>query len=87
MRFGVSASLDSYRRTSFLIVLFVLLCILASFQLASYLSDREMVEQIIRTDLANRNMAMILTESVSSAIRNADILLRIFKGDWKTAAH
>ncbi len=84
MRLGISTGLDSYRRTSLLIVGFVVLCIFGAFRLADYLSDRELADQKIRTDVANRNLAMILTESVSSAIRNADILLRIFKGDWES---
>ena len=75
--------MDSYRRTTLLIVGFVVLCIVGAFRLADYLSDRELADQKIRTDVANRNLAMILTESVNSAIRNADILLRIFKGDWE----
>ena len=85
MRLGKSGSLDSYRRTTLLIVGFVVLCIFAAFRLTDYLSDRELVDQKVRTDVANRNLAMILTESVSSAIRNADILLRIFKGDWENS--
>ena len=84
MRLGIATGLDSYRRTTLLIVGFVMLCMIGAFRLAGYLSDRELADQKVRTDVANRNLAMILTESVSSAIRNADILLRIFKGDWET---
>lgn len=60
------------------------MCMTGAFHMASYLSDREFADQKIRTDAANRNLSMILTESVSSAIRNADILLRIFKRDWES---
>jgi len=65
-------------------VVFVLLCCLFSFQLAFFLSERELSEQKIRVDTANRNMAMVLTENIEHAFQQADILLRFMKIEWES---
>lgn len=66
-------------------IIFVLLCCLASFKLASFLSDREMREQKIRIDTGNRNMAMVLAENSEHAFQQADTLLRFMKAEWESS--
>lgn len=67
-----------------LIVGFVLACCFGAFQLSGFLADRELAAQKARADAANRNMAMMLTESVNNAFRQADILLRLLKAEWES---
>lgn len=66
-------------------IIFVLLCCLASFKLASFLSDREMREQKIRIDTGNRNMAMVLAENSEHAFQQADTLLLFMKAEWESS--
>lgn len=66
-------------------IIFVSLCCLASFKLASFLSDREMREQKIRIDTGNRNMAMVLAENSEHAFQQADTLLRFMKAEWESS--
>ena len=81
----VSANCSSYRKTSICMVVFVLLCCLFSFKLAFFLSDRELSEQKIRIDTANRNMSMVLAENIEHAFQQADILLRFMKVEWESS--
>jgi len=48
------------------------------------LSDRELSEQKIRVDTANRNMAMVLAANIEHAFQQADILLRLMKVEWES---
>ena len=75
--------MSGFQKTSVLMVAFVLLCSLASFQFAAVLSEREFVEQAAQIEASNRNMAMVLAESVTNAVRQADILLLFIKSEWE----
>lgn len=81
----VSRNYSSYRKTSAFMVIFVLLCCLFSFKLAFFLSDRELREQKVRVDTANRNMAMVLADNIEHAFQQADILLRFMKAEWESS--
>ena len=81
----IAGNYNSYRKTSAFMAVFLLLSCLVSFQLASFLSDRELSEQKIRVNTANRNMAMVLAENIEHAYQQADIILRFIKIEWENS--
>ena len=77
------AAAHRYKIISVSMVVMVCFFSALAFIVADAVSAREMEGRKLQVGIATCNMALVLGENINSAIQQADVVLRLMKGEWE----